>query len=131
MNEEAGLRISASQKIEMGKRMRQLRESVKLPQTVMAEKAHSTQSTIAKVEAGTASPSLGLLLWYAEYFDVSLDYLCCRTNNPEGKLFENKPKIEIDSDEMKRFIEMCFDPDSAVSRRFKDALLSMVTEDNK
>ena len=82
MNEEAGLRINASQKIEMGKRMRQLRESVKLPQTVMAEKAHSTQSTIAKVEAGTASPSLGLLLWYAEYFDVSLDYLLGVTGIP-------------------------------------------------
>lgn len=115
----------------MGTRLKKLRESAKLSQTALAEKAHSTQSTIAKTEAGDIAPTLKLVLWYADYFDVSLDYLCCRTDKPEGKLFENKPKIEIDSEEMKRFISMCFDPTSAVSKKFKDALLSMVMEDSK
>ena len=115
---------------EIGKRMKSLRESVKLSQTAIAERAHSTQATIAKTETGAIGPSLKLLMWYADYFDVSMDYLCCRTDKPEGRLYEHKPKIEVDSEEMKRFIDMCFDPSSAVSEKFKEMLFSMM-EGNK
>lgn len=111
---------------EMGARMKQLRKNLKLSQAVVAEKAEISQATIAKIERGSLNPSLQYLIWYADYFDVSLDYLCCRTDRPEGRLYENNPKIDVDSKELKHFIDLCFDPDSPVSKKMKQTLFEIV-----
>ena len=112
----------------IGQRMRELRESVHLSQTAIATMAQSTQATIAKTELGKIVPSLKLLLWYANYFDTSLDYICCRTDKPQGELYEFRPRVDIDSQEMKRFVTMCFDPSSPMHERLKEALFAMVGE---
>ena len=70
---------------------------------------------------------------YADYFDVSMDYLYCRTDEPRGKLYDYKPqalkeKME-QSEEMREFIEMCFDPQAPVNKRLKEALLRIMTEE--
>jgi len=65
------------------------------------------------------------LLWYADYFDVSMDYIFSRTDKPQGKLYDFKPKIE-DNEDMRQFIEMCFDPNSPMSGKLKDTLLQMM-----
>ena len=66
---------------------------------------------------------------YADYFDVSMDYLFARTDNPQGKLYEYRPKIAAGIDEMKQFIEMCFDPQSPMSEKLKQTLLQIMEED--
>lgn len=40
------------------------------------------------------------MLWYADFFDVSLDYIFGRTDKPQGKLYENQPKVVFE-DELK------------------------------
>ena len=65
---------------------------------------------------------------YADYFDVSMDYIFGRTDNPQGKLYEYKPKIEQTDPEMKKFVQMCFDPKSPMSERLKETLLQMLGE---
>lgn len=112
-----------------GERMRELRENTGLTQKEIAELCESNQTTIAKIETGKMPPSVKLLVWWADYFDVSLDYLCCRTDNPQGRQYEAKPKVKVDND-MKRFIEMCFDPKSKASKQLKLALMK-VAEANK
>jgi hypothetical protein len=57
-----------------------------------------------------------------------MDYIFCRTDKPQGKLYDFKPKIE-NNDEMRQFIEMCFDPDSPMSGKLKDTLLQMMKGD--
>ena len=37
-----------------------------------------------------------------------------------------KPKMEISHPEMKRFIEMCFDPGSPMNERLKATLMQMM-----
>lgn len=63
------------------------------------------------------------LLLYANYFDVSLDYIFGRTCNPQGKLFDCKPKfIEEAVNEDKNLrdsVEIYFDPKSSMSSRLK------------
>ncbi len=108
-----------------GKRMRELREAAGMTQTDVAKLYGSNQTTIAKMEAGTTRPSVDVLIWWADYFDVSLDYLCCRTDNPQGKQYEARPKAIVNND-MKRFIEMCFDPKSPASKQLKKALMNVV-----
>jgi len=70
------------------------------------------------------------LFWYADYFDVSMDYIFGRTDQPQGRLYDFKPRIE-DNDDMRLFIEMCFDPNSPMSGKLKDTLLLMMKGSGK
>ena len=114
---------------ELGERLRILRESVKLSQVKMAELLGVKQSSINRYEQGQSAPSLKTLVKYADYFDVSMDYLFARTDKPQGKLYEYRPKIATGSEEMRQFIEMCFDPQSPMSEKLKQTLLQMMEVD--
>ena len=115
----------------VGERLRILREGVKLSQAKIAAMLGSSQVSINRYESGAGSPPLKTCLWYADYFDVSLDYIFGRTNNPQGKLYEYRPKIIENDAEMHRFIEMCFDPNSSVNDRLRQTLMEMLGEVKK
>ncbi len=110
----------------VSQRLRSLRESVKLSQAKMGEVVGVKQSALNRYEQNQASPSFETLLRYADYFDVSLDYIFGRTDNPQGKLYEYHPKIEQTDPEMEKFIEMCFDPKSPMNERLKKTILEML-----
>jgi len=110
----------------IGKRLKALRNGVNLSQANIAKKIGIVQSCIARYENNTGDPPFKVLMWYADYFDVSLDYIFGRTDKPQGKLYDFQPKIE-DNEEMRLFIEMCFDPNSPMSGKLKDTLLKMMT----
>lgn len=79
---------------EVAERLPSLRESVKLSQVKMAEIVGVKQSSLNRYELNQASPTFETLTRYADYFDVSMDYIFGRTDNPQGKLYEYKPKIQ-------------------------------------
>lgn len=112
----------------VGQRLRALRESVKMSQSKIGALFGCKQSSINRYESGEASASYEVLLQYADHFDVSMDYIFGRTDNPQGKLYENKPKVEKIYPEMEKFIEMCFDPGSPVNERLKSTLVQMLSE---
>ena len=112
----------------VAQRLRQLRESVKLSQVKMGEVVGVKQTSINRYETEIASPSLETLIRYADFFDVSLDYICGRTDTPQGKLYKNMPKIALDDEEKRHFIDMCFDPKSPMYERLKAALVEMLSE---
>ena len=109
----------------VAERLKQLRESVKLSQMKLCSINGCNQSSLARYEADQAVPPLKLLLWYADYFDVSMDYIFGRTDKPQGILYSYNPKITADSEQLRQFIEMCFDPNSPVSERLKGTLMDM------
>jgi len=111
---------------EVGKRLKALRESILFSQSKLAEEIGSTQSSINRYENGQATPPVSLFIAYADYFDVSMDYIFARTDKPEGKLYEHKPNTTIDNPQMRQFIEMCFDPESPVSGKMKETLIEML-----
>ena len=117
--------------IEIGKRLRALRESIKLPQAKMAALIGTQQSSIHRFETAQTAPSAEVLLKYADYFVVSMDYIYGRTDNPQGALYSNKPVIEGDNSEMREFIEMCFDPESPMNDRLKNMLFSMMVQEGQ
>ena len=94
----------------------------------MAEVVGVKQSSLNRYELNQASPTFETLMRYVDYFDVSLDYLFGRTDNPQGKLFEYRPKIEQSDPEMEKFVEMCFDPKSPMNERLKETLVKMLEE---
>ena len=111
----------------VGQRLRALRESVKMSQAKIGALFGCKQSSINRYESGEASAPYEVLLQYADHFDVSMDYIFGRTDNPQGKLYENKPKVEKIYPEMEKFIEMCFDPSSPMNERLKATLVEMLS----
>ena len=109
----------------VAERMKTLRESVRLSQKDLAVKLGISQSGVNRYENKQSEASYETLLQYADFFDVSLDYIYGRTDRPQGKLYDFKPNIE-DNAEMQDFIEMCFDPNSPMSGKLKDMLLQMM-----
>lgn len=116
---------------EIADKLRTLRENGKLSQEKMASLVGMKQSSINRYENDQSNPSLETLLRYADYFDVSLDYIFGRTDKPEGKPYECKPKLEESNPEMKKFVEMCFDPKSPMNDRLKQTLLDMLGDEKK
>ena len=109
---------------EMGKRLKGLRESMGLSQMKMAEILGLKQPSINRYEQGTATPTVENLRKYADYFDVSMDYIFARTDNPEGKMYAHQPKALAGNKEVQQFIELCFDPGSPYNERLKDRMCS-------
>lgn len=64
-------------------RLKELRKSHKVTQTVLAESLQVSQRQISYYENAQDTPSLPSLIAIADYFNVSLDYLVGRSNNPE------------------------------------------------
>ena len=67
----------------MGERLKALRENHHLTQKNMAELLDCTPSHYQKIEYGKVNISVSMLNFLADHFDVSIDYLVGRTDNPE------------------------------------------------
>ena len=113
---------------QLGMRLRTLREGIGLSQSKFADVIGSTQSSINRYENGQATPTVELLRKYADYFDVSMDYIFARTDNPEGRLYAHQPKALAGNKEVQQFIELCFDPGSPYNERLKETMLRMLEE---
>ena len=107
----------------IGARLRSLRESVRLSQAKLAKEFDVSQSAL-----DDSTPSPEVFLKYADYFDVSLDYIFGRTDDPHGMIYNNCVKLGLNNPEMARFVEMCFDPGSAMNERLKATLVQMLSE---
>lgn len=120
---------------EIANRLKRLRESVSLSQAKIAVLMGATQASVNRYENGQTTPPLKILLWYADFFDVSMDYIFARTEQPEGRLYEHKPKvieaITQENKELRQFVDMCFDPASPVSEKLRDMLAKMLEEQSK
>ena len=112
--------------IEVGRRLKALRESIGFSQVKMAQALGTTQSSINRYENGQSSPSVELFRRYADYFDVSLDYIFARTDKPQGEIYHFMPKAAPEREELRRFIEMCFDPQSPMNEKLKETLFRMM-----
>ena len=120
---------------ELAERLKALRTTSGLSQSKVANLLGTTQASVNRYENGQCTPPIKALVWYADFFDVSLDYIFARTDNPQGKLYENKPKIietvTEDNTELKKFVDMCFDPTSPISQKLKEVLTDMLREETK
>ena len=68
-----------------GARIRELRKGNKLTQEKLAEKLNITDSHLRRIESGTRTGSIDLLIDIAAYFEVSMDYLLLGKVDQSGK----------------------------------------------
>ncbi len=112
----------------LGSRLRALRESIGMSQIKLAEEIGSTQSSINHYENGQSAPPIRLMRKYADYFDVSMDYIYGRCDDPRGKLFQAKPPVSASNSELRKFVDMCLDPESPMNEKLRAALLQLLEE---
>lgn len=116
-------------------RLKKLRENVGLSQAKIAEMVGTTQASINRYEKGQSEPPLKTLLWYGDTFDVSMDYIFGRTDQPHGKEYKGEDKIveamTQTSEEVRQFVNMCFDPKSPMNSKLKETLMKMLEEERK
>lgn len=73
-------------------RFKEERKNKGLTQEQLAKEFFLNKSSISRYEKGTQMPEMVMLQKFAEYFDVSVDYLLGRTN--ERNLNKEKPKLD-------------------------------------
>ena len=64
-------------------RLKQLRKGRGISQLKLAIDLNTNQNTISRYETGEREPGIVELIKIADYFNVSIDYLVGRTDNPE------------------------------------------------
>ncbi len=70
--------------LKFSNRLKQLRKEKKLKQSDMAELLELTTRHYQQIEYGKVNIPTLTLIFLADYFDVSIDYLVGRTNNPNS-----------------------------------------------
>ena len=114
----------------IGQRLRALREKTKMSQAkFVAAVGGVKQSAYARYELGEILPPYTVLIKFADYHDVSTDYILGRTENPHGKYYGAEAltkETQIDD-----FIEMCFEPNTAANEKLRQALKKLMEEQNE
>jgi len=113
----------------VAKRMFDLRTGVNLSQVKLSKALGISQAAVNRYERDQVSVPDTVLLKYADFFDVSADYLLGRTDKPEGTQYKHQPEIlkkKIEQgEEFKEFIEACFDPRSPMNAKLKEMMFKL------
>lgn len=68
----------------MKNKLRVLRKSKGYTQIAVQMKTGIEQSLLSKFESGERVPPTETLVRLADFYDVSIDYILCRTENPKS-----------------------------------------------
>ena len=68
----------------MKNNLRILRKSKGYTQIALQMKTGIEQSLLSKFESGERTPPTETLVRLADFYDVSIDYILCRTDNPKS-----------------------------------------------
>ena len=63
-------------------RLKEIRKAKGISQLKLAIDLNTSQNTISRYETGEREPGINELIKIADYFNVSIDYLVGRTENP-------------------------------------------------
>ena len=114
----------------VGERLKELRVNARYSQKQLAKLCETTQATIGRYEMGVAEPPFQKLLWYADFFNVSLDYIFGRTDNPKGMTQSKealKSALAVDGG-LEALMTMCFTPGTVFNEKLKEVISQMLRE---
>ncbi len=106
-------------------RLINLRQEKRLTKKDVAEFLKIDQSTYGKYELGKREPDYETLLRLADFFNVSLDYLLCRTNIrkvKETKAYHNLDVEGLPDEAIKQvedyieFVKLKYNPDGSLKK---------------
>lgn len=103
--------------MDFGNRLIELRDELNLTREELADKLNITYSALSKYETNKRFPDKETLGTIADFFNVSVDYLLCRTNI---KRYEDFPP------EVKRVAELFAGVDGAKAERLEKLLRELL-----
>ena len=114
-------------------RMLNLRLGINITQARLAKELSISQSAINRYEHNNAAVPDNVLLKYSDFFDVSADYILGHCDDPRGKRYAYQPEYLsnklANSGEWREFVEMCFDPGSAINYKLKEMIMQMAEDE--
>lgn len=108
-------------------RIKELREINKMSQVQLAKEMGTTQASVARYEQAKVFPQEEHLLWYADRFNVSLDWIYGRTNQRRGGLLKKNMQKYM-SDDVKKIIGDGLEPGEDIYEMIKGRLDEMAKE---
>ena len=78
--------------VTVGTRLRIIRKDAGLSQVELGKLAGSNQSAINRYETDRAAVPYRMLIWYAQYFDVSMDYIFGLCDDKRGRIVTVSPE---------------------------------------
>lgn len=119
--------------VSVGTRLRVLRKDAGLTQAQLAALAGTNQAAINRYETDRAAAPYRILVWYATYFNVSLDYIFGLCEDPRGQYVcvtpEEAQEVVQRKPDWSEFVEACFTPGRELNRRLKQMILNMGEEE--
>jgi transcriptional regulator with XRE-family HTH domain len=111
-----------------GKRLRELRKKANLTMKELGKKFSLAESTISGYENGNRKPDMEIIQDLADFFEVSVDYLLGRTDDPspskEGLAFFGGIKVDELTDEEKEYLEKNMEKSLAEFRELRARFLA-------
>jgi transcriptional regulator with XRE-family HTH domain len=111
----------------IGDKLRELRDSKKMSQKDIAILLGCTQAAVARYESGASCPNEDTLLWYANYFEASLDYIFGRTESKNGGILK-KSVLQSVSKDFADYLEETIAPGSAFYNKLTQDISEMIDE---
>lgn len=111
----------------LAKRLKQLRTEQKISQLKIAKMNGTTQNAVFKYENGVSFPPMNILLFYADYFNVSLDWLFGRCDNREGKAYSGISRSN--QDRMDAYTEEILDESTPLGKKLMEIIHSAIKEE--
>ena len=100
---------------------------------MLAALAGTNQAAINRYETDRAAAPYRIMVWYATYFNVSLDYIFGLCEDPRGRYVcitpEGAQEVVQRKPDWSEFVEACFTPGSELNRRLKQMILNMGEEE--
>ncbi len=117
----------------LGFRLKKAREQKNLNQIEVAKKLGISNGTLSGYERDYRDPDTETLFKLADIYDVSVDYLLGRTNNPNPNQFDNEPNLAfIDGGENLSEDEIEYLKESLeIYRKRKERFLKEKVRDNQ
>ena len=114
---------------ELGEKLKKLRLESNMSQQKMAVLLRVTQNAVFKYEAGISFPPMRILMFYADYFDISLDWLFGRCSNREGKLYTGVPRTE--KQRLQEYSDHLFEDDSPLGKKLLEVIHNAIKEEKE
>ncbi|WP_036372618.1 helix-turn-helix domain-containing protein [Neomoorella thermoacetica] len=111
----------------LGDKIKQLRKKKDLTQDELASILHVNRATLANWEINRAVPDPATLQRLADFFNVSVDYLLGRTDNPN--LSQHRSTIEDDWPEVSNVLRRCGRKPTLEERRRIARIIKAAIED--
>ena len=93
-------------KVIIGEKIKELRSERNITQKQLSEYVNTSKESISQYERGVQAPQAETLIKFANYFDVSIDYILGRVDIKNSFIIEEYKDEKLDGETIDKIIEI-------------------------